>query len=382
MERLKCSILHHIVILMLCFIVVVIGCKEKITAEEIEEWFVRSSQIFSPVSTCQVELKDFDDDGDLDAVFSNMGDNNSTVWRNDGSGYFTDSGQRLTPWGHGVGVGDLDGDGDFDLFITCASDAHRSKIYFNDGGGVFTDSGQDLGDTGLSGNGVTLFDLDTDGDLDVHVIYYEQPDKIYRNNGNSEFTDSGMAVPEHTTFEDLDGDGDIDMFVKEHGVGYKTMLNNGQGTFSDHWQMAQPNATYGSVTFGDLDGDGDLDAFICNGDNSGNNYPTTILFNDGSGHFSDSGQALVVTSFGRAALGDFDGNGSLDAFITNLGFADQAWMNDGNGRFTDSGLRLSGALNNNTTHVSLGDLDNDGDLDAFVANFIDGRNEIWFNTTR
>jgi len=345
------------------------------------EMFVRSQQIFAPVRTLQVGLGDFDDDGDIDAIFSNMGENNSMVWWNDGTGRFTDSGQSLTQWGHGVGVGDLDGDGDPDLFITCASDAHPSRVYFNDGDGVFADSGQDLGDTALSGNGVSLFDVDTDGDLDVRVTYYQRPDKIYRNNGNGEFTDSGLAIPEHTTFRDLDGDGDIDVFVKEYGTGYKTMLNDGQGNFSDHWQMAYSNVTAGAVGFGDLDVDGDLDAFVCNGDNVGNHYPTTVLLNDGTGRFSDSGQTLSTTSYGRIGLGDFDGNGSLDAFISNFGWANQVWINDGTGQFTNSGLRLSGTINDNTTHVSLGDLDNDGDLDAFVANFVDGRNEIWFNVS-
>ena len=137
------------------------------------------------------------------------------------------------------------------------------------------------------------------------------------------------------------------------------IYNDGQGNFSDHWHMDCANVTYGSVNFGDLDNDDDSDVFVCNGDNSGNNFATTILLNDGSGRFSDSGQVLAVTSFGEVGRGDFDGNGSLDAFISNFGLPNQVWMDEGACQFLDSGLRLSGIINDNTTHVSLGDFDND-----------------------
>lgn len=339
----------------------------------------KSTQVFEPLWTNIIALGDFDDDGDLDAVFSNMGEHGSSVWLNDGKGYFVDSGQRLTTWGHGVGVGDLDGDEDLDLFMTCASYSHRSKVYFNNGKGRFKESGQDLHDASLPGNAVRLIDIDTDGDLDAVVVYYELPDKLYLNDGKGVFTESSTIIPEHATFVDIDSDGDIDIFVKEYGIGYKTMLNNGQGYFSDYWQISEANVTRGGVAFDDLDGDRDVDAFICNGDNSGNNYPATIWLNDGSGKFSDSGQQLNGTSLGKVGLGDLDGNGSIDAFISILGSPNQVWINNGKGYFSDSGLRLRCALTDNTNQVALGDLDNDGDLDIFVANFIDGRNEVWFN---
>lgn len=340
---------------------------------------IKSSQIFDPVRTNKIALGDFDDDGDLDAVFSNMGENNSTLWLNDGDGYFTDSGQRLTKWAHGVGVGDLDGDNDLDLFIACSSQSHKSKVYLNNGSARFIDSGQDLNDLNLYGNAVHLLDIDTDNDLDAVVVYYQHYDKVYLNNGKGVFTESSIIIPEHSTFADIDSDGDVDIFIKEYGIGYKTMLNDGHGIFSEYWQAAADNVINGDVAIEDLDGDSDVDAFICNGDNSGNNYPTTIWMNDGTGSFSDSGQEIGVTYFGKVGLGDLDGNSSIDAFVSNFGHPNQVWINNGKGLFTDSGLRLKGSINDNTSHVSLNDLDNDGDLDIFVANFVDGQNEVWFN---
>ncbi len=338
----------------------------------------RSTQVFEPARTYQIALADLDRDGDLDAVFSNMGENSSSVWLNDGSGYFIDSGQELTQWGHGVGAGDLDNDDDVDLVITCASNSHRTRVYLNDGDGNLSDSGQDLGDLGLSGNDVHLVDIDTDGDLDLVVVYYEQPDKLYLNDGEGRFADSGRTIPEQATFGHLDGDGHVDIFAKEYGMGYKTMLNDGQGGFADLWAMEDTTAVYGAVAIADLDGDGDRDALICNGDHTGT-YPTKVLLNDGDGRFYDSAQELEVTIWGRVGIGDLNGDRKVDAFVSSFGLPNQVWLNDGKGRFGDSGLRLTGDVNDNTTYVAMGDVDNDGSIDVLVANFADGRNEVWFS---
>lgn len=69
-------------------------------------------------------------------------------------------------------------------------------------------------------------------------------------------------------------------------------------------------------------------------------------------------------------LGDLDGDGDLDAWVPNGHGAgvqrNEVWLNDGQGSFTDSGQRLGSSLSES---VALGDVDLDGDLDAVVANF-------------
>ena len=99
-----------------------------------------------------------------------------------------------------------------------------------------------------------------------------------------------------------------------------------------------------------------------------------VYINDGSGIFTDSGQSLGNSESHSISLGDLDGDNDLDAFVVNWRQPNKVYINDGSGTFTDSGQSLSGS---NSVDISLGDLDGDNDLDTFVANY--GGNKIWLN---
>ena len=90
--------------------------------------------------------------------------------------------------------------------------------------------------------------------------------------------------------------------------------------------------------------------------------------------FTDSGQALGNLASSSVALGDVDGDGDLDAFVGNWMQPKIVWLNNGTGAYTPSGQVFA---NEFTSFLALGDVDGDGDLDAFEAN--NGVNRLWLN---
>ena len=141
---------------------------------------------------------------------------------------------------------------------------------------------------------------------------------------------------------------------------FRAAASGGTGVLADSGQSLGNHNSCG-VAVGDLDGDGDLDAFVSNFGGEGNRVWT----NDGSGNFADNGQDLGNHDSRDVSLGDLDGDGDLDAFAANRLQGNRVWLNDGSGNFIDSGQNLG---DHRGYGVSLGDLDGDGDLDAFVAN--------------
>ena len=119
-----------------------------------------------------IVFSDIDNDGDADVIYSTYyRDRNYSggVLLNNGSGIFTDSGQRLPKAKYGrLGTGDLNNDGYTDVIFTDWE--NPSQIWLNNGKGVLVDTGIRLGEGDGNGwLGCTIKDLDNDGDLDVFI---------------------------------------------------------------------------------------------------------------------------------------------------------------------------------------------------------------------
>jgi hypothetical protein len=120
------------------------------------------------------------------------------------------------------------------------------------------------------------------------------------------------------------------------------------------------------AALGDLNGDGHVDAFVPN------NGGDEVWLNDGWGFFSSNGQSLGDRNTFAAALGDLNGNGCLDALVANTNGLNQVWLNNCSGQFT-AGAAFESSM---SYGVALGDVNGDGHLDAVFANI--GPNTVWF----
>jgi hypothetical protein len=149
-----------------------------------------------------------------------------------------------------------------------------------------------------------------------------------------------------------------------------------------------PETMGGACAFLDFDNDGDQDLLFVNSapwpeDAAAVNPPPvqTLYENDGKGSFRDvtSEKGLAVTFYGQgAAVGDFDGDGFDDVFFTAVG-PNRLFRNLAGKRFEEvtEAARLGGGKPNDwCTSAAFLDYDNDGDLDLFVASYVEWSPEI------
>jgi Lamin Tail Domain/FG-GAP-like repeat/Bacterial Ig-like domain len=181
------------------------------------------------------------------------------------------------------------------------------------------------------------------------------PQFLFTTNGSL-----GTKLSRDVALGDLDRDGDLDAFVANTAGGSDIYTNSGNGTFT--WSI-ELGINSEEVALGDLDSDGDLDAFVaCY---FGSNYWFRNNMGDTNGQPAFTSNSIPsLGSTAGVALGDLDGDGDLDAFTANYdGLPELVYLNDGSGNFT-IGSTLGGK---NSLGVALGDLDGDGDLDAIVS---------------
>ncbi len=281
----------------------------------------------------------------------------------------------------------------------------------------------------IAGPGAAFLDYDGDGDQDVFLVngsslptpnpHKDPNSKLLQNDGAGSFVDVtaeskidlrgffGMGA----AAGDYDNDGDPDLYV----TGYLRsvlLVNSGDGTFSNRTEAAKVSnlghwAT--SAGFFDYDRDGLLDLFVCNyvlfdtDSNppcSGGGFrsychpsafegdPSVLYHNNGDGTFTDVSQASGIAGSPGKSLGvafaDYDQDGWLDAFVANDTVADFLFHNQGDGTFQEVAF-LAGVAYNEDGHaragmgVDFGDFDRDGRLDLIVTNFTSEGNALFRN---
>ncbi len=334
-----------------------------------------------------VDLGDWDGDGDLDLAMAQRGGPNIVQENVNGTFIYSSTGNlgwqsseisntASIAWGDWDNDGDLDlaaGNGDADIGNNAAN-----IIYENEGGTLQLDPANGLGwqSTEMRNTlSVAWGDWDNDGDLDLAVGNRNQADQIYENTGSTLVFDPdngfGWEATEiletrHLAWGDWDDDGDLDL-----GIGHlegTVVYENEGGTLQldpDNglgWQRDDPNET-SRLAWGDYDADGDLDLAISHGAIDGVSTGSTQVFeNVGDDLALDVGAGIGWQgAVGEVALGiswgDWDGDGDLD-LLSGV----YVHENEG-GEFGTSHQNFS--LGNQGS--VWGDVDQDGDFDIALA---------------
>ncbi len=383
-------------------------------------------------------LVDLDGDDDLDIILlqgqplpghTDQEGWRDSVWRNDGTGHFTDVSAEVLDavpgYSMGLCAGDVDEDGDEDVVLTRFG---PDRLLLNEGGRlVDRTAGSGLVNDAW-GTSCAFADYNRDGCLDLAIVNYVDftlethkvcdaggspgychpdayggvPDRLFAGRCDGTFSDqsttSGIAVedPDESKglgliWTDYDDDGWVDLYVSNDSTRNFLWRNLGDGRFrevgvSTGVAFNEEGVTEAGmgVDAGDIDRDGRLDLIVTNLDLETN----TVYLQFADGIFEDATRAvgLAAPSHERVGFGvelfDADLDGDLDLYITNGHILDNARnvrstssFEQPDQLFESEGGRFTAVANPGSWFseervgraVAAGDLDGDGDQDVLVT---------------
>jgi hypothetical protein len=287
-----------------------------------------------------------------------------------------------------VSAADFDNDGDIDLGVSNYFGV--SRVLINDGTGNFTQQIDLPSPINSRTFGQSWGDVDNDGMLELAIGEWTPNGStgpqglfLYKNNGGvltsyefrtSSFTDLHVFAPR---FADLNGDRLSDLHVGSDFAASRKYMNVGGGMFDGSPGTVGTNDM--GHTIGDYDKDGDLDVFTSDiSTNSGN----VLSNNNGQGVLTDVTAAAGVADGNwawGASWGDLDLDADLDIYHVNGFVGDAAvwgeqpnrlFMNNDDGTFTDVAACAGADVPDGSQGrgMHMFDYDNDGDLDLFIVN--------------
>lgn len=336
----------------------------------------RQEQLLGDYASLAVEFADFNNDNFLDAWVVQAG-GTSQVYLNDRHGRLQYNRTYLSYKAKEVALGDMDNDGDIDALVVGGTGMY---FYANNGHGYFGTTPQQISSTPSMDVEIANIDNDNLGRLDAWVTNTNQTDTVYFNtstHGQLTLTASAQTIgfnnSHNATLHDIDNDGDIDAWVITplHHIIY---ANQGQGNFVQAQILFNQAVGATDVALGNVDGNGHADAWVSHSKlgNQAYTQPNQLYRGNNSGSnisFTHTGITLGASDSKAIKLVDVDNDNDLDVWVANVG-ANKVYINNA-GTFTISGRTYG---NYKSSDVAVGDLDNDGDMDVVVTNMGMGYN--------
>jgi hypothetical protein len=250
-----------------------------------------------------------------------------------------------------------------------------------------------------NGSGVAAGDVDGDGWCDLYLCGLENANSLYRNLGNGRFQDitdrAGVACAGQfstgAVLADLDGDGDLDLLVNALGGGTRVFLNDGMAHFAEVTEQAglASHAASMALALADFDGDGTLDLYVTN-------YRSKVLTDEPNIRFTihvvDGTPQIVKVNGAPVTDPELVGRFSFSPTggPQENGEADALYRGDGKGHFVPVAWTTGIFLDEENQHLpippydwGLGvifrDLNGDGLPDLYVCNDAQSPDRIWIN---
>jgi len=256
-----------------------------------------------------------------------------------------------------------------------------------------------------NGGGLAVGDINNDGLEDIYFTSNQESNKLYLNQGNFKFKDITIAASvgddkgwsTGVTMIDINNDGWLDIYISKSGsLNNHELRKNKLYVNQKNNSFTEKAAKYGLDFYGfsiqshffDMDKDGDLDMYLVNHrvdfrnnitldltrDKQIEDYGSDQLFRNDNGKFTNITDAAGIANKAwglSASIGDFNNDGWLDVYVANDFFhPDYLYINNKNGTFTDQAQTRFKHISNNSMGSDFADINNDLQPDLIVLDMM------------